>query len=146
MVFQNSIPNASAVLFKKQALNIDLFNHPFKLNGDWYLYIMTLLKSSIGYIAEPLNYFRIHENKGSIGNTKNYKNILEYAKIILLLYKKLSFSDVEKTAIKNHFFSIFFYQVSRNRKYIFTKNFLEASLFALKVDNLLVFKFCKALF
>ncbi len=146
MVLQNSIPNASAVLFKKQVLNLDLFNHTFKLNGDWYLYIMTLLKSSICYIAEPLNSFRIHENKGSIGNTKNYKNILEYAQIILLLYKELCFSDFEKMVIKNHFFLIFFYQVTRNRKYIFTKNFLEAFLFAWKVDHMLIFKFCKALF
>jgi len=146
MVFQNSIPNASAVLFKKEALNIDLFNHLFKLNGDWYLYIMTLLKSSIGYIAEPLNYFRIHDNKGSIRNTKNYKNILEFAHIILLLNKELNFSNVEKKAIKNYFFSVFYNQITRNRKYILTKNFWEAFLFALKVDNMFILKFCKALF
>lgn len=65
LIHKNVIPNVSAVVFKKNDLKkILLFPvlSIMKYNADWFYYIMVLCNSKIGYIAEPLNYFRYHEN------------------------------------------------------------------------------------
>ncbi|MFZ4639298.1 MAG: glycosyltransferase family 2 protein [Nodosilinea sp.] len=61
LIFKNTIPNASAVLFKKEAYfqcgGVDL--EVLKC-GDWFLWIKLLLTGKIAFIATPLNNFRYH--------------------------------------------------------------------------------------
>jgi glycosyltransferase involved in cell wall biosynthesis len=59
----NTIPNASAVLMRRDAY-IKAGGAPthFKLNGDWLLYARVLVQGSFGFNANVLNYFRTHEN------------------------------------------------------------------------------------
>lgn len=85
LIYKNTIPNASAVIFKKE-----LFKMPpddFKLAGDWYCWISILLKSDISYISEPLNNFRKHENTTRQKSRDSFVNqrIYEEFKIIKLL-------------------------------------------------------------
>ena len=60
----NTIPNVSAVLFRKS-----VFNKPFEipinlsLSGDWLSYIKILENTKLSYIAENLNFNRIHKNR-----------------------------------------------------------------------------------
>lgn len=62
----NTLPNASAILFRRSALNViggipsDLY-----IAGDWMTYARVLAKFDIAWVAQPLNYFRQHG--GSIG-------------------------------------------------------------------------------
>lgn len=55
----NTIPNASAVVFRKQ-IYIKAGKAPenMRLAGDWLVWLKMLLISDIGHLAEPLNYFR----------------------------------------------------------------------------------------
>jgi glycosyltransferase involved in cell wall biosynthesis len=73
MTIQNNIPNASAVVFRK-----DFFNEvlDFKLAGDWFFWIKMLELGDYAFISEPLNFFRTHSN-----TTRNYS----FAKSKLLL-------------------------------------------------------------
>jgi len=60
MAFQNTIPNASAVLIRRELLTKDVLPPPkMRLAGDWYLWSALLLKSDIAYLARPLNVFRV---------------------------------------------------------------------------------------
>lgn len=74
LVYLNSILNASAVVFKRQTfLDInfkELLN--YKYAGDWFAWSFLLSKGKASYIAEPLNYFRIHSS-----STRNNKPFQE---------------------------------------------------------------------
>ena len=61
LIFGNTIPNASAILIRRsiyeKAGGVD---ETMRLCGDWMLWIKMLLLSDIAFVAEPLNYFRVH--------------------------------------------------------------------------------------
>jgi hypothetical protein len=57
----NSIPNASAVLLRREALDrAGGVPHDMQLAGDWMTYINVLSVSDIAFVSAPLNYFRQH--------------------------------------------------------------------------------------
>lgn len=61
LIWKNTIPNASAVIFARHAYNKagrEFIN--MKYCGDWLLWIQLLLHGNIGFCAQPLNYFRSH--------------------------------------------------------------------------------------
>ena len=65
LIAQNVIPNASAVLFKKNIAmerGIPDKGIELKYNGDWLFYLKMLLGNKISFVNESLNYFRYHEN------------------------------------------------------------------------------------
>ena len=58
-----TIPNASAVVIRKsQYLAIGGADEDFRLSGDWMLWAKLMLVSDVAFIAQPLNYFRMHSN------------------------------------------------------------------------------------
>lgn len=59
LTIQCTIPNASAVLIRRDLLTEDVLPPPeIRLAGDWYLWSALLLKSDIAYLARPLSIFR----------------------------------------------------------------------------------------
>lgn len=60
LIYENTIPNASGVLFKKQIYDAcGGADESMRLCGDWMLWSKMLLISDVYFIAEPLNYFRL---------------------------------------------------------------------------------------
>ena len=59
MVYKNTIPNASAVLFRKSVLS-DGLRAPenMRLAGDWMFWVKILQRSDLAFLSEPLNFFR----------------------------------------------------------------------------------------
>lgn len=60
LIYRNTIPNASACVFRKDIVDTNVPISDFKYAGDWLFWIHLLKNSSVGFIAEPLNFFRIH--------------------------------------------------------------------------------------
>jgi glycosyltransferase involved in cell wall biosynthesis len=62
MVSQNSIPNASAVVFKKECLSRLPWEYisTFRFAGDWLIYLMILKQYNIVFVNKKLNHFRTH--------------------------------------------------------------------------------------
>jgi hypothetical protein len=61
LISQNVIPNASAVLLRKAAVDrAGPAPEHLKLGGDWLMWARILLGSDIAFVAEPLNYHRAH--------------------------------------------------------------------------------------
>ena len=59
LCYKNTIPNASAVLLKKEFLNHDfIFPINMKMAGDWFCWIQILKKTNILYVPLCLNNFR----------------------------------------------------------------------------------------
>ena len=62
LVSRNTIPNVSAVLFRKSAIeSIGGFIQEYCLSGDWASYIRILENWDIAYIYKRLNYQRFHD-------------------------------------------------------------------------------------
>lgn len=81
--YRNTIPNASAVLFKKPSIAI--FNEVEKMRfiGDWLFYKELLdTPGKIAFSASPLNYFRLHadttRNLGDISKAKRRMHELRF--------------------------------------------------------------------
>jgi glycosyltransferase involved in cell wall biosynthesis len=83
--FRNTIPNASAVVFKKSAIPDDTPYTTFRYSGDWAFWLSILQKGKIAYLAEPLNYFRRGSQSLTLSQAaikKEQLKITEYIKNI----------------------------------------------------------------
>jgi glycosyltransferase involved in cell wall biosynthesis len=59
---RNSIPNASAVLFRRDSFErVGGADERLRLCGDWKLWSAMALTGLVAYDKEPLNYFRFHD-------------------------------------------------------------------------------------
>jgi glycosyltransferase involved in cell wall biosynthesis len=71
---KNTIPNASAVLFRKDSFQRNIGKiRQFSLCGDMMLYTIILEKSNLAFKAESLNYYRFH--------TQSVRNQTSYLKV-----------------------------------------------------------------
>ncbi len=84
--FKNTIPNASAVIFKKpDDANILNDSFDFKMAGDWVFW-RKLLNSNgkIAFFAKPYNYFRLHEQSTRAATKeKELNRINEFRRLII---------------------------------------------------------------
>lgn len=61
LVYRNTIPNASAVLFRRELYaRVGGADPEVAKCGDWYLWLRLLLEADVAFVAQPLNYFRSH--------------------------------------------------------------------------------------
>jgi len=61
-VVYNTIPNASAAVFRKAAYElVGGADESLLLCGDWKLWAAMALTGKVAYLGEPLNYFRFHD-------------------------------------------------------------------------------------
>jgi hypothetical protein len=90
MIRHNSIPNASAALFRTEAF-LKAGGPPvtWKLNGDWMFYCQLFRLGGVAYCAEPLNRFRKHsetQRQRANANARAYFEILDLADYISEYY------------------------------------------------------------
>ena len=61
LINKNTIPNASAVLFRKDIYKkVGGAADILKTNGDWLTWLKMLCYGEVAFIAKPMNYFRYH--------------------------------------------------------------------------------------
>jgi glycosyltransferase involved in cell wall biosynthesis len=75
LVFQNTIPNASAVVLRRRAFD-DACGacDSMRYCGDWMTWVRVLLHCDVAFVAEPLNYFR-HAHAGSLTNKATWDGL-----------------------------------------------------------------------
>jgi len=83
--YRNTITNASAVVFKKDAVKDIHYPLDMKFCGDWYIWIEILKQGNVAYTYKELNYFRRHS--ASTRPVKTFEiekqRINEYLEIVL---------------------------------------------------------------
>jgi len=78
MSYRNIIPNASAVVLRRQIVQeVGAADVNFRINGDWLYWASILAKTKVAYVAEPLNYFRRHTNNVRSTTILNGTNLVE---------------------------------------------------------------------
>lgn len=78
LICRNSIPNASAVVFRKSVYELcGHANDRMTRCGDWWLWVQMLFFSDVAYVAAPLNLFRRHTSLSN--EISNFWSALEEA-------------------------------------------------------------------
>jgi glycosyltransferase involved in cell wall biosynthesis len=124
MIYHNCLPNASAVLFRKSsAQKIGMADESFKLNGDWLFWVMLMEKSSLAFVAKPLNYFRKHNSTVRSTLLKIGTGIYEYSKVLKYICYH---TDIDKKT-KRHVLLSYFINIKRSP--VFEQWSLEGKVF-----------------
>jgi hypothetical protein len=96
MSLLNAIPNASAVIFKKEVyLAATGEENTFRLAGDWLLWIKMLQRADVAFVAMPLNYFRSHPKNVRLLSERNGLSIEETCRVISYIALNVELSPVE---------------------------------------------------
>ena len=62
LIYRNTIPNASACIFKKKLVEFTPQMLEMKFCGDWLFWAKMLTKTNLAFVSEPLNNFRFSLN------------------------------------------------------------------------------------
>ena len=97
----NTICNASAVLFRRDALSAIDWNQlmPFTASGDRLFWIYLAMQGRVAYVADSLNRFRQHTNKVSGSAENKGLNIIQDHAIYRLIAPSLALTSHEKHII-----------------------------------------------
>jgi glycosyltransferase involved in cell wall biosynthesis len=97
---QNTINNASAVLFRKSKYaEAGYADQSMKYCGDWFLYIRILLISDIGYVSAPLNTLRLHARSSHNDYFFNSDYLLEVTRIFSFIKPEIRLTLNQKLAM-----------------------------------------------
>ncbi len=89
LIWQNTIPNASAVLFRKTAyIDSGMAPEDMRMLGDWQVYLSILNQYDISFISVPLNYNRFHPKVSRVVDTteKKFRRYVEQYSILEFLF------------------------------------------------------------
>ncbi|WP_298262440.1 glycosyltransferase family 2 protein [uncultured Lutibacter sp.] len=110
LIVRNVIPNASAVVFKKNVVDITkhlTIDPSFRYCGDWMFYFKILINNKNAFISKSLNYFRYHDNS-VISKAKKYKERVTIIDLDFIMRKNLLYylkrkkvSNFKKITSKN---------------------------------------------
>lgn len=92
LAFRNTIPNVSAVVFRKfDCSGWFEVAKDMKLAGDWLFYLHAIMGGSLSYVPEPLNYHRRHEDTCT-ASTEN--STVRFEEIVMVQNAACSFYDL----------------------------------------------------
>jgi glycosyltransferase involved in cell wall biosynthesis len=110
LIYKNVIPNASALVIRKEALSIlgiTNTDHNLRYSGDWLLYFKIALNKKVFFHSQNLNSFRFHTKSVISIATRNESRIkiididfLMRSKMILFLKTQKVYNSI--TIIKNN--------------------------------------------
>jgi glycosyltransferase involved in cell wall biosynthesis len=93
LAVKNTIPNVSAVLFRREALQEVLETHieelaEYRIAGDWLAYLHLLRKGRIHYVPEVLNRHRYHGSSvtGALQAQRHYDEVVSVQALAQRLY------------------------------------------------------------
>jgi glycosyltransferase involved in cell wall biosynthesis len=94
LVRYNTVPNASAVLFRKIIYaQVGGADESLRLCGDWKLWASMALVGDVAYIANPLNYFRIHGSSVTSTVDQAQVHVLEWLRVIRWILERVTPPD-----------------------------------------------------
>ena len=100
---KNTIPNVSAVVFKKFDIKPYLKEiKTYKVGGDLYLYMQLLTKGKIGFCSKALNKHRRHSGSVTVSKENNRKHFDEIVYLQKLAIKLSNPTQETMTKIENY--------------------------------------------
>ena len=110
----NSIPNASAVLFRREVYElVDGADETLRLCGDWKVWSAMALEGQIVYVAEPLNYSRFHDLSVRVQSHKLGLEANEFREVLRWIVERVTPPESDRTKICEDVFKRFLLGTSR---------------------------------
>jgi len=141
LIHSNVIPNASAVLFKKEYfMKIGLANVSLTTSSDWLVWLKLLCHGKVAYCSVPFNNFRQHRNSVTAKNIELSSNSFRetYSLSLRLEFRKY-LNELGNRKLKNIYLineNYISYDLGykslyllKNRKFIDSLYFLKQSFF-----------------
>lgn len=102
MVLKCTIPNASGVVFRRSVYEeAGGADEGYRLAGDWMLWTKLLILSNIAFVAEPLNYFRIHDQTVRASSARSSIILHETSQIVSFILRQVDVPDEIREAAFN---------------------------------------------
>lgn len=90
---KNVLPNASAVVFRKDAVDPTCWDTMLKMFfvGDWFFWCKLLLKGDVAFVRDSCNYFRMHGATTRMQNSfdREIKRLIENADLRIWLKQEI---------------------------------------------------------
>ena len=103
MLLKNSIPNASAALFRRSlSEQIGGADEAYLVCSDALFWIKLLELSDVAYFATPLNYYRYHEQTARHANVTNGIILEESCRISLHVLENFPVPPADSKALREH--------------------------------------------
>jgi glycosyltransferase involved in cell wall biosynthesis len=144
----NTIPNASACLFRKDLAQFDDVLSGMKFCGDWLFWARLMNQTDVYFLAEKLNYWRSSEQtirnwKGNRAEQKRYIECIACLKEIRELFEndRIKLKDYDWLFL-NHFSSKSIWSLPFQKKPDIPVSKLRFKMYLLRSSTNLLFKKC----
>lgn len=98
LVVKNTIPNASSVLLRRSVFEAaGKFDVNLRLVADWMLWAKMLMISDIAFVAEPLNYFRLHSTTVTSNTRRAGRHVEESYQVVSFIKNN---TDLPKKSVE----------------------------------------------
>lgn len=99
-VRDNPVPNASSVLFRKAVYDsVGGADETLRLCGDWKLWASMALTGKVAYVAEPLNYFRFHNDSARSKGDSSGLKVAESLQVISWILRRVTSTETVLTKL-----------------------------------------------
>ncbi len=121
MIHSNIVPNASAVVMRRSALEVvGPAPENMRIAGDWVFWVRYLMTTELVFVAEPLNYFRFHQQNVRSRTEQDGTQLLEIAQAMKFVKEQVQPEPMlyQKTVdqmIQRWFRGFIYYKMTRNR-------------------------------
>lgn len=121
MIHSNIIPNASAVVMRRSALEaVGPAPETMRIAGDWVFWVRCLMTTEVAFVAEPLNYFRFHQQNVRSSTEQDGTQLLEIAQAMKFVKEQVEPEPIlyQKTIdqmMQRWFRGFIYYKMARAR-------------------------------
>jgi glycosyltransferase involved in cell wall biosynthesis len=116
-----TIPNASAVLVRRSVYEaVGGADETFRLSGDWMMWAKLLLASDVAFVAEPLNYFRMHANTVRRHSSRGAIALLEAIRIFAYISARTTITPAMREDVRDRLMQRWVGELSQGRFHLGT--------------------------
>jgi glycosyltransferase involved in cell wall biosynthesis len=142
MAFFGTIPNASAVVFRRFiAEQFGYANESYRLAGDWLFWLNLMARSDIAYSSSRMNYYRHHLQTARQKHSKDGVLLEESLKIVDFIFSNFPLDHAARKKIRTCW-SEWFIEIMISRKSDLPTERLRAlPALARRIDPLVDFRY-----
>lgn len=124
LIYKNVIPNASAVVFRMSAIDINIhldMDLEYRYCGDWMFYLKLIINKKVAFVGESLNNFRYHSSSVIANAVKSENRVIildmdfNMRQVLMKYLKQNTVENYNEISKNNNFIK---------RNYVYEKAFL----------------------
>ena len=145
-IFRNTIPNASAVLFRRSTYrDAGWADERMRLAGDWLQWAKMMMISDVAFVADALNYYRIHSGTVRSATLDSPRSLREFLAITAYIRRHVQIPESVRQTVNEQWVAMWGELSNAGARVGINDNILLL-IQAMRTDPLLVRERMKAVF